>query len=368
MSLRVWIGGPRFGESIVISWSDAEGRTVAAVIDSHAQLAEWRLKDLGFPAVRFVAATHPHYDHIENLAEVMIGERPDKVHWWGDDSVTHEKLCHRLIDKLVHPDSTAANHCRAFFSAAKLSGHARLAMTEPGDLMYDTTDQTGTKLSIWALGPWPESRHAYLKSFHGQFPGTGVKRASVAANRTSLGLLVTYGDAQAVLGGDMEKPNWEALKQGWGIVQQRATANGRPVPPDIAPALVKVSHHGSNTGHTEGMWPEGQGWFGNGAKPWCVVTPWCFPAAGENVSRTLPDKDTLNMLHASGCKVMLTGTPNDKLKLTLAEVEACMVLNESFVEFELLAQGAVRVVKRDRVQQLTEETRGHQRLQPPVSF
>jgi hypothetical protein len=58
-------------------------------------------------------------------------------------------------------------------------------------------------------------------------------------NLISGGLLIEYGDARIVLGGDIEEDAWQD-----NLAQL----------PSLRSQLVKVSHHGSKTGYCDGLW------------------------------------------------------------------------------------------------------------------
>jgi hypothetical protein len=75
-------------------------------------------------------------------------------------------------------------------------------------------------------------------------------------NQVSAALLLQYGNARAVLGGDVEGAGWQETLT---LVH----------PNELQANLVKVSHHGSTNGYTDDLW----GHFAHGARPYAVVTP-----------------------------------------------------------------------------------------------
>ena len=86
--MDVFIYGPGFGEAIILRWQD-QGGTAGALVDGLGHHAGgWlvqRLQTLGISQLKFLVATHPHLDHIENLAKAMslLDWPVDYFCWWG---------------------------------------------------------------------------------------------------------------------------------------------------------------------------------------------------------------------------------------------------------------------------------------------
>ena len=76
-------------------------------------------------------------------------------------------------------------------------------------------------------------------------------------NLISGGLLIEYGQARIVLGGDIDTGAWQETM--------------RTIPSDrLKSGLVKVSHHGSATGYCAGLWRQ----FSPGRTAIAVITPY----------------------------------------------------------------------------------------------
>lgn len=86
-------------------------------------------------------------------------------------------------------------------------------------------------------------------------PARRAKR--VNQNIASVALVITYGQARVVLGGDVET-------EGWDDALRVCAPNG------LAADVVKVSHHGSDTGYAPGLWAA----FSACGKPIAIVTPY----------------------------------------------------------------------------------------------
>lgn len=331
MPLDLWIYGPGYGETIFMAWDDPKkpGEKRAAVVDHYGGhlethspvIAKWR--ELGEPALAFVAATHPHFDHLRNFHLALEdfarkeeeGAPPhlERVFWWGGfDDALAESYYQAVVQRSpirTRELTSAASMTSKFLSHARtLAGHdgsgfcSKLIPLE-GRNPVERHDCGG--VSVTAIGPWAVPKKEFQNAFKNQFRDveiggemqTVVEPDRVKANRISLGLLVEYGAAQIVLGGDMEEENWKVWRK----------ANKHP----IRPSVVKVSHHGSSTGMIPGMW-DGRGFFNSHtgetdskAMPICVVTPWRRGAQ----ARQLPDSSVLKKIKNAGCRLVVTGTP-----------------------------------------------------------
>jgi hypothetical protein len=331
MPLDLWIYGPGYGETIFMAWDDPAkaGNKRAAVVDHYGGPSEThspiitKWKELGEPPLAFVAATHPHFDHLRNFHLALEdfarkeedGAAPhlEKIFWWGgfDDALAesyYQAIVQRSPARARELTSAASMASRFLSHARTRAGHdgsgfgSKLLSLEA----RNPVERHGCGgVTVTAMGPWARPKKMFVAAFKNQFREidkeaelqTVVEPDRVRANRISLGLLVEYGAAQIVLGGDMEEENWRLWRK----------ANKQP----LRPCVVKVSHHGSSTGTISGMW-DGRGFFDshNGetdtkAMPICVVTPW---RRGAHL-RQLPDNSVLQKIETAGCRLVVTGTP-----------------------------------------------------------
>jgi hypothetical protein len=332
-ALDLWIYGSGYGETIILIWDDLDKAQKpikkAAVVDcyggTHADEhpALLRLKEYDCPSLAFVAATHPHLDHMRNFHLLLrrCQSKIERVIWWGggDDSITavyYQALADDARLKRREPGEAA--QMAAFFleSARFLAGHYTPipASVTLQTLMGGSLPQSLPmgELTVWPIGPWPGPKNGYVRSFCKQFRQrrglTTTTPASVKSNRISLGLVLQYGEAQIVLGGDMETANWRWWKN-WRKEQKDSNPSHA-----LRPNVIKVSHHGSDTGTVPGMWVKNAGFFGShrgvtnkAEMPLCIITPW---RAG---GRKLPDdSSTKQRIIAAGCRLVVTGTPADR--------------------------------------------------------
>jgi hypothetical protein len=327
--LDVFVYGSGFGEAVLLIWTelDKEGkqRRRAAFIDcyggddpdGHPALLDWR--NAGAPSIALVAVTHPHLDHVRNAAIVIaaVGCNADTIAWWGGHTIERARA---FYDKLRSDLSVqgeelgeAAEMTFAFLNelhALEKKVHSGRTVETPveivtpmhGRMLYTGVTPSGPiefRTFSPSLGPqthytrWIDSQIIVSKSGR----TTTVSRKGVA-NCTSLGFLVNCGNAQVLLGGDVEEDNWEFFKD----FCDKGGLGNKP----LSPLLIKVSHHGSSTGVHPHMWKPRAGFFGSGVNSarHCVVTPWRRGA----VVRQLPNPAVIKEISEAGFHVWETGS------------------------------------------------------------
>jgi hypothetical protein len=332
MRLDVWIYGSGYGESMLLIWDAPadEGPTKrrAAFIDaygdkdmdSHPALRRWR--DEGCPHVALACVTHPHLDHVQNAAVMMraAGCTADCVLWWGGHELQRSRAFYAKLSadatlkgqelgktarmtwdflNEVYAVQEGTHKCRP----AGPNAHVKAPMQNN---LAHSDGMAGGQIYFYAISPWLEPQTAYTKWIDSQIssvpadpinarPGKGV------ANCTSLGFLIQYGNAQVLLGGDMEEGNWGCFHAA------RASGGNATVLPPLAPCLIKASHHGSPTGQVPGMWKAGAGFFGSlacvGGTPYCVITPWRMGASEWH----LPRQEVIDGMTKARYHVWVTG-------------------------------------------------------------
>jgi hypothetical protein len=333
MPLDVWIFGPGFGESILLMW-DVKNQgygTVrrAAFLDCyggsnyalHPGLCQWR--DAGCPSVALVCITHPHLDHILHASVMMAaaGCLADKAIWWGGQDLRRTRAFFgqmsqdlALKGKELGKTSEATWRFLNDLDSLKKGIHGcRPAGPKPDVLSAMGTDPVHSEqatdglVQFHAISPWLGPQTEYTKWIDSQVLTTPTGKTEVrpnkgVANCTSLGFLIRYGEAQVLLGGDMEAENWSSF--------DNARTNGvdKTTIFPLNPCLIKVSHHGSFTGGIDGMWKPGCGFFGSlergHAAPHCVITPWRM---GDRRWH-LPNPKVVEKIAQAGCHVWETAS------------------------------------------------------------
>ena len=335
MSLDVFIYGPGFGEAIILRW-EGTGGTCGALVDGlgagDGRWLEQKVRSLGISELKFLIATHPHLDHIENLAKAMrlLDWSVDCLWWWGGlGQQAFIEYYNRLADQTGQPElkGTAA----AVRDLLQDSRIAQMERNRPsvmdagfGTFLYQQATISDEWFRVYSLSPCAGPLLRYAREVCGAIHRGGrIEHRHHDANLASVSLLIEYGDAQILLGGDVEDTNWLEM-------QQRTDLR------TLRPSLVKVSHHGSRNGRINGMWTA-EGFFGQRApSSLAVVTPW-RPMFEQGGRRHLPDDHTIQEIREAGFAVYVTGE---------SDPESLGRKIESFVHVQVEEDGTVRLVER----------------------
>lgn len=304
MSLDIHVFGPGFGETIILTWTGADGKRCGAVIDACSPgEGDWlasRLRELQVSEVTFAMATHPHLDHVRGLASGLrrAGLPILRGGYWPP---IVPGFWIEYFDRLAAQDggilASTAKAVRDWFELlGSLSCENGVPVGSldgsPFKAAFPAISGRDAEILVFRLSPWLEAMGNYGRRVMATVKESGpILYSHGEVNLVSHGLLLRYGQAEIVLGGDVEKENWDLLF---------GKKPGNP----IRPSFVKVSHHGSQTGANCDLWPAGAGFSGTRVEgAIAVVTPWRLGA------RRLPDPDgsMLDRIRAAGFHVCQTG-------------------------------------------------------------
>lgn len=332
MSLDVFIYGPGFGEAIILRWQD-KGVPFGALVDGFGahdgRWLEQRLRQLNVPELKFLVATHPHLDHIENVAKAMcLLDWPVEHFWWwgGLGQQAFIEFYNRLASQGGRELQGTGAAVRDLLQESRIAqierGRPRIADVGCGTPLYQRVTTSGTRLYVRSLSPCGGPLLRFTRQVCGAIQRGGrIQYRHYEGNLASVSLLIEYGDAQIILCGDVQEANWLEMRQ-------------RADLPVLRPTLVKVSHHGSRTGRIDGMWTP-QGFFDRRApSSLAVVTPW-RPLFEREGRRHLPNDDTIEEIRNAGFTVYVTGErdPHDLGRKI-----------ESFVHVQVQEDGSAQVV------------------------
>lgn len=240
--LRIAVIGGEVGESVVITTPGGE----VGVVDCFQGL-----DDIGNPTLRdaavakcdrlrFLAATHPHADHIMGLRAVLDAKSPREV--WIPQPLGPRYLT--LITRLALDETrgmprdvaerqrSVIEEWTAFVERVlqdRSNGKLAIQALVAGLPLYEEEEH---EFSIHCLSPSFGATIDYSKILH---PERKEPSPYSPHNRISSVLLVRYGSWLGVLGADAEIRTWQ------DIVETKSDA--------VAGAnWIKVAHHGSPTG------------------------------------------------------------------------------------------------------------------------
>jgi hypothetical protein len=224
--------------------------------------------------VAVVVATHWHDDHARGLADV-VAQCEHAMFAYGTALQAHEFLT--LASAPAGTFRTTPG-VREFARVLDILAERKEAGADLGRLKQVLSENAlvyrSATVEVIALSPSSEAVTLAMRAFASQLPEPMRPQTRVAApspNHASVVLWVEGPAGVALLGADLQAADSD--DQGWGAV----LALG-----DRTPAgLVKVPHHGGESGHDQRMWDRLIT-----ARPQAVLTPW------ELAGRRLPaDED-----------------------------------------------------------------------------
>ena len=267
--VEISLFGPGYGESLAIHLGGGDWIIVDSCIDSEtAEPAALRyLLSLGVDAARDVSvvlATHWHDDHIRGLARVVEHCESARFHcslaFDADELLTLVESPARLAER-IKPGQ------REFGEVLRVLRNRRGAgsvLGTPNLVQQQTLIRQTETCQITALSPSAASVELSLRAFARLLPEPLRPHLRVTApspNHASVALWLSTEKGRALLGADLEKT--EDPGTGWNAVLALNPAERGHA------EFVKIPHHGSETGHHEGIW------FGLlAAEPGAALTPW----------------------------------------------------------------------------------------------
>ncbi|MCA9795778.1 MAG: hypothetical protein KC910_28415 [Candidatus Eremiobacteraeota bacterium] len=232
------------GETILVRLPDGSWGVVDHYTSSPEPAADSPalayLRSRGVDSLRFFCWTHPDDDHSRGV-RALLARFPDKIDSiWLFDGVHNERLLAALdADLRKRYAKKKPSYYLALYGELK----RRLKSTRYEYVNANAPLLDLGEVKISGLAPSPEMKDRFNEKLARLFAATGVEidRRVQYHNDISSALLIEYGAARVVLGGDVTALGWE---NSWPRV---ATRNGPSV-------LVKASHHGSEHSYFETAW------------------------------------------------------------------------------------------------------------------
>jgi beta-lactamase superfamily II metal-dependent hydrolase len=304
--LSIHVLGAGKGESIIMRLPNGSW----GVIDCCASSSKDRTKnetlkflfEQNVKELEFVCLTHSHDDHYRGMSHIL--ETFHVRYFWRFNGLGGPHF-QRLVqyfrvdaEELGGADeiSGAAEFERIFGLVGEKRKSQdpalRVKRSGPDVPLYPVPSTDSDLFKIIGLAPCGNQVELYETEFARCFNSDGTVRARLAHshhNLASVALLVVYGETRIILGGDVEEDGWRDV-----LVEVGAKK--------LSASLVKASHHGSPTGHCDGLWPH----FAAKSKPLAVVTAYA--------SQNLPRKAVLEHITQHAESVMVTCFPSLKEK------------------------------------------------------
>ncbi len=270
--LAIHVFGAGKGESIVLNLPNGKWGVVDCFAGSSADTRTNPvlrfLRDQGVEQLEFLCLTHPHDDHYKGMSHLL--EAFPVQYFWPSAGLSGKNFL-QLVQYLqvealgtAQPsDEESALEFTKIFGLVKgkrTSQVPPLREQIPGPTvqLYPVPFDPEAEFRIIGLAPSGDQVSRYNDGLLRCFDDQGVvqrKLPSEHHNIISSALMIIFGQTRIVLGGDVERDGWRDTIRHMGAGYLAAHA-------------VKISHHGSENGFCEGLWPI----FASRGKPIGVVT------------------------------------------------------------------------------------------------
>jgi beta-lactamase superfamily II metal-dependent hydrolase len=227
------------GDSLVLRFPNPSGTPQFGVVDCFdAPKTIALLHDLGAQSLRFVAATHPHYDHVKGLKAVLAAFDGNVAEFW-DSGFRFTSATYKGVIEEV--ERQGIRFIRPTSGYEAYVGRTQVAVLSPSIFLrnrYDTYGVDPNNASIVLRISYPE--HPPSTDYPKPSDATPGPTTSLPTRRLILG-----GDAQTDAWGHVlaEFPHFRKDEDAWA--QQISARTGRQ---PLACDLFKVSHHCSKRG------------------------------------------------------------------------------------------------------------------------
>ncbi|HEY5266249.1 MAG TPA: hypothetical protein VIJ40_05485, partial [Acidimicrobiales bacterium] len=251
--LEISVFGGGYGESICVHFGNGQWIVVDSCIQKNSvkPAALQYFEDIGVDAldsVKLVLATHWHDDHIQGISQIVaFCVNADVAVTGAFDS----KEAAAFVFEKDSADSALSSGVSEFRKILELcTGTGRLKWAKATMQLYPRGVSSHEK--VVALSPSEETCQRTLEWLveGALVAGITLSRRSTVPLGPNATSVVSHFDAlgvQIVLGADLEV-SADALA-GWDAVLSHAM-------PESKSSALKVPHHGSKTGHHEGIWSE----------------------------------------------------------------------------------------------------------------
>ena len=269
---EITVFGPGYGESVVVHFGDDRWFLVDSTLGNReSKPASIRyLRSLGVDledSVELVIITHWHDDHIRG-AVATIDACP-KARICVSQALTEEefrKFAGALSSNTQSAHGSGVDEFIGVVERMMMAGRGPLRGSQDKRILSIGAGHLSHNQSfeLWTLSPSDFQTTVSEAKFADRQPeaGKAIKRAvPTGPNNHSVALWLVFGDANVILGADLETT--ADPRAGWDSV---VSSKNRPQGPVD---YLKVPHHGSVTGHHDGLWEDVL--KGN---PVAVLTPW----------------------------------------------------------------------------------------------
>jgi len=268
--LELTLIGPGFGESSLIHIGDNRWIVVDSCIDSHSgrPAALTYLESIGVDpsmSVEFILATHWHDDHIGGMSELLTN--CSRAQFGCASALNREEFLKvaSIFDKTyLTISSSGVSEIQKVFKLLVNRGQVPKYGMADRPIFTTAIGSRGTQCRVTSLSPSDAEYHRFLTAVSALMPRaqmTKFRAPDLKPNDLSVAAWVRIGTVDILLGADLEEHH--VASRGWtAVIDSGSRPQGRAV-------IFKVAHHGSVTGHHDGIWSELLT-----PSPLALITPW----------------------------------------------------------------------------------------------
>ncbi|MFD3265277.1 MBL fold metallo-hydrolase [Phenylobacterium ferrooxidans] len=252
--IEVSVLGKNFGESIVIHVGDSKWVVVDSLLDDSGVSAPLRyLQERGVDVaadLQLCVVTHWHGDHIGGMSSLLEAAPNAEV---ALPAVFGQDNFKSYLESCLKSKNTTDEPLREIARIGELlapgkrpapiyaQGTTPLLTLGPGRTSH------GLSVTLTGLSPSNRDMHYFYLRLSPAPPGPGAaKPMAHRENDASIAAWLTIGEDAVLLGADLETVL--APDRGWNAILSS------PHRPPGKASIYKVAHHGSVTGHHEGIW------------------------------------------------------------------------------------------------------------------
>lgn len=284
-SIKIVTFGPGYGESIVlfipkIGWGVVDSCKYKIGKEKHNPSLDFLISNK-VERLSFVILTHPHEDHYDGLDEIVeafLG-RIDRIAYYSGSGLREYRRYLAVNDLLGNPGLRNLGRVFESFKKARDNGARGRVISE--NTIIVSNNEVDNIVKIMALSPSAKSIEKYQEILHRSLPKENGDFLQYVNDREhnliSAAIYIRVGNATIILGSDVEIGNDSSM--GWKAILDNEDL------PNIACHVVKVPHHGSETGFCHELW---RIFAQNASLHLSIVTPY---NRGKN---PLPQADLLN--------------------------------------------------------------------------
>lgn len=252
---EVSLFGPGIGECIAIHYGNGRWFIIDSCLspDSREPIALSYLESIGVDVasqVQGILITHWHEDHIKGLSRMF--QRCTNASLYFSSALTSKESIELavLFKKDLSNTDSGIREFREVISEVKArnEAHRVIPVAALSYLFHDPSVNT----RMVALSPSSQAHLLALTEFRSLMPMVGDRRIRLFPRTENFSAVAThfsFGSFSALLGSDLEdsgNPN-----TGWSAVIASNIHTSHSL---SSSQLYKVAHHGSETGHHNGIW------------------------------------------------------------------------------------------------------------------